>query len=187
MPFTISSTFVTSARTYARAVAPFAILAVASACALDATNPGPIQADALNAPTALGSIVSGSGRDLSEALNWVAYTGGAASREIFPGGSSGAFGITVQQQNGRLTDDDGGTWWDFSQRARWTAEDAVARAKVALGTAAASNATHAQALIWAGFSNRVRMYPETGAPARGALESIIPRMETIQIRHGSAG
>ncbi len=139
----------------ARAAAPLVVLAVASACALDATNPGPIQADALNAPTALGSIVSGSGRDLSEALNWVAYTGGAAAREIFPGGSSGAFGITVQQQNGRLTDDDGGTWWDFSQRARWTAEDAVARAKVALGTAAASNATHAQALVWAGFANRL--------------------------------
>lgn len=155
MPFTIFSTRSTVRRRIARAVAPVVLLATASGCVLDATNPGPIQADALNAPTALASIVSGSGRDLSEALNWVAYTGGAASREVFPGGSSGAFGITVQQQNGRLTDDDGGTWWDFSHRARWTAEDAVARAKVALGTAAASNTTHAQALIWAGYSNRL--------------------------------
>ena len=155
MPITISSAVVSLSRRLARATAPFALLAGASACALDATNPGPIQADALNAPSALGSIVNGAGRDLSEALNWVAYTGGAAAREIFPGGSSGAFGISVQQQNGRLTDDDGGTWWDFSQRARWTAEDAVARAKTALGTAATNNVTHAQALIWTGFSNRL--------------------------------
>ena len=155
MPITISSAVVSISRRVARAAAPFALLASASACALDATNPGPIQADALNAPSALGSIVNGAGRDLSEALNWVAYTGGAAAREIFPGGSSGAFGISVQQQNGRLTDDDGGNWWDFSQRARWTAEDAVTRAKTALGAAATNNVTHAQALIWAGFSNRL--------------------------------
>lgn len=135
-------------------IAPVVCLAALTSCALDATNPGPIQADALNAPSALSSIVSGSGRDLAEALNWTAYTGGAVAREMFPGGSSGAFGISVQQQNGRLTDDDGGTWWDFSQRARWTAEDAVARAKVALGTAAATSSVNAQALIWAGYANR---------------------------------
>lgn len=137
-----------------RLTATATCLAALASCALDATNPGPIQADALNAPSALGSIVSGSGRDLAEALNWTAYTGGAVAREMFPGGSSGAFGISVQQQNGRLTDDDGGTWWDFSQRARWTAEDAVARAKVALGAAAATSSVNAQALIWAGYANR---------------------------------
>jgi len=131
------------------------LLAGASGCALDATNPGRITADALDAPSALPSIVNGAGRELSEGLNWVAYTGGAVSREIFPGGSSGAFGITVQQQNGKLTDDDGGDWWNRSQRARWTAEDAVTRAKTSLGTAAANNAVYAQALVWAGYSNRL--------------------------------
>ena len=155
MQMTISSTPARHAVFVIRVVTPLALLALLASCALDATNPGPIQAEALNAPSALGSIVSGAGRDLSEALNWTAYTGGAISRELFPGGSSGAFGISVQQQSGKLTDDDGGTWWDFSQRARWTAEDAVARAKTALGAAAASNATHAQALIWAGFANRL--------------------------------
>ena len=154
MMTTISSRVSNTVMRGMRFAAPVACLAALASCALDATNPGPIQADALNAPSALSSIVSGSGRDLAEALNWTAYTGGAVAREMFPGGSSGAFGISVQQQNGRLTDDDGGTWWDFSQRARWTAEDAVARAKVALGTAAATSSVHAQALIWAGFANR---------------------------------
>jgi hypothetical protein len=102
----------------------------------------------------LSALVNGAGRDLAEALNWTSYTGGAAAREIFPGGSTGSFGISVQVQNGKLTDDDGGTWWDFSQRARWTSEDVVARAKTSLGTASASSATLAQALLWAGFANR---------------------------------
>lgn len=154
MLMTISSGRMTMPRRVLRAAAPLAILAGLSGCALDAINPGPIKAEALNAPTALNSLVSGAGRDLAEALNWTSYTGAAAAREIFPGGSTGSFGISVQQQNGKLTDDDGGTWWDFSQRARWTSEDAVTRAKASLGAASATSATLAQALIWAGFSNR---------------------------------
>lgn len=137
-----------------RVAAPLCVLAALSGCALDAVNPGPIRAEALNTPSALMSLVNGSGRDLAEALNWTAYTGGASAREIFPGGSTGAFGISVQQQNGKLSDDDGGNWWDFSQRARWTAEDAVTRIKTVLGSTSTTSATLAQALVWAAFANR---------------------------------
>ncbi len=154
MRMTFSSTRVSMPRRLARVAAPLAILAGISGCALDAVNPGPIQADALNSPSALSSLVAGSGRDLSEALNWTSYTGGAVAREIFPGGSTGSFGISVQAQNGKLTDDDGSTWWDYSQRARWTAEDAVTRTKNVLGAASATSATLAQALVWAGYANR---------------------------------
>lgn len=150
----ISSGRVLTPRRLLRVAAPLGLLAGLSGCALDAVNPGPIRAEALNSPSALSSLVNGSGRDLAEALNWTSYTGGAVSREIFPAGSTAAFGISVQQQNGKLTDDDGGNWWDFSQRARWTSEDAVTRIKTVLGTASATSATLAQALVWAGYSNR---------------------------------
>jgi hypothetical protein len=130
------------------------VAAVASGCTLEATNPGPIQAAALDNAGALGALVSGAGRDLSEALNWTAYTGAAVARELHPAGSTAAFGISVQQQAGKLRDDDGDTWWNFAQRARWTAEDAAARAKVVLGANASRSAQTAQALIWAGFANR---------------------------------
>ena len=127
---------------------------IASACELEVSNPGPIQAAALEDSKALSAVVNGAGRDLAEALNWTAYTGGAVAREIHPAGSTAAFGISVQQQAGKLTDDDGGTWWDFSQRARWTAEDAVARVKRVLDASANNNVTLAQALVWAGYANR---------------------------------
>ena len=123
-------------------------------CQLDVTNPGPIQAEALEDTKALTAVVNGAGRDLAEALNWVAYTGGAVAREIFPAGSTGSFGITPRQQNGILADDDGNDWWNQSQRARWTAEDAVERVKRVLPTANTS-VNLAQALIWAGFANRL--------------------------------
>jgi hypothetical protein len=60
----------------------------------------------------------------------------------------------VLHQEGKLVDNDGDTWWNFAQRARWTSEDAVTRIKSVLGTTAGSSATLAQALVWAGFSNR---------------------------------
>ena len=73
-------------------------LVLFSACELEVSNPGPIQADALDDTKALTSVVNGAGRDLAEALNWTAYTGAAVAREIFPGGSTGSFGITPRQQ-----------------------------------------------------------------------------------------
>lgn len=138
-----------------RASLALTVSAIAAGCTLEATNPGPIQASALDNTGALLALVNGAGRDVSEALNWVAYTGAAVSREIHPAGSTAAFGISVRQQAGILAEDDGDTWWNFAQRARWTAEDAVARAKSVLGTGASSNVQHAQALIWAGYANRL--------------------------------
>jgi hypothetical protein len=137
-----------------RVAAPLGVLLALSGCALDAVNPGPIRAEALNTPSALASLVNGSGRDLAEALNWTSYTGAAAAREIFPAGSTAAFGISVLQQNGKLVDNDVDTYWNFAQRARWTSEDAVTRIKSVLGAPAATSTTLAQALVWAGFSNR---------------------------------
>ncbi len=131
------------------------LIALLSGCQLDVTNPGPIQADALEDPKAVPGVVNGAGRDLAEALNWVAYTGGAVAREIFPAGSTGSFGITPRQQSGKLADDDGNDWWNQAQRARWTGEQAVARIKSVLKETASNNVNLAQALVWAGFANRL--------------------------------
>jgi hypothetical protein len=145
----------TTSRTMFRLAGVAALTATLAGCELDVSNPGPIQADELDARGALAGVTNGAGRDLAEALNWVAYTGAAVAREIHPAGSTGAFGITVRQQGGKLVDEEVNTQWNFSQRARWTSEDAVRRIKRVLGSAGSNNATLAQALIWVGYSNRL--------------------------------
>ena len=135
--------------------APVAALLGLAACDLKVTNPGPVQAANLDVPAALNAVANGAGRDLAEALNWVSYTGAPVARELNPAGSTGSFGITVRQQIGVLAEDDGDDWWNQSQRARWTAENGVQRIKTVLGTNAATSSTLAQALVWAGFSNRL--------------------------------
>ena len=148
------TTPVSPLRNASRALTLFPLLLLLSACELKVTNPGPVQADFLNTPSALSSVVNGAGRDLSEALNWTAYTGAAVALELFPAGSTGAFGISVQQQSGKLLDSDGNNWWNLAQRARWTAEQSAIRIKTVLGADASKNRTLAQSLVWAGYANR---------------------------------
>ncbi len=131
-------------------------LSVLAACSFDVSNPGPVQAKFLADTAANTAIVNGAGRDLSDALNWIAYTGAAVSREIFPAGSTGSYGITVLQQIGRLTVDESDTYWQLAQRARWEAENGTISIKANLGaTAAASSKAVGQALLWAGYANRL--------------------------------
>ncbi len=127
-----------------------------AACELKVTNPGPVNADFLDNKSALPAIVNGAGRDLADALNWTLYTSAAAAREIWPAGSTGSFGISVNTQNGRLTEDESGDYWDRTQRARWTAEHGAARLKEVLGSADYAKSTQAaQILVWSGFANRM--------------------------------
>ena len=133
---------------------PLAALIV-SACDLKVTNPGPVNATFLDDKAAFAAVVNGAGRNLSEALNWTAYTGAAVSRELQAAGSTGSFGITPAQQNGKLTDDETGTYWSLAQQARWTAENAVTRLKVGLGAGYANSVQAAQANIWTAYANRL--------------------------------
>lgn len=136
--------------------AALALGVAVAGCDFKVTNPGPIQATDLETPAALPALANGAGAALADALNWIGYTGAAVAREIFPAGSTGSFGITVLQQNGQLSDEETSDHWNRAQRARFTAEDGVARAKRLLpGAAFQKSKTAAQLLIWAGYSNRL--------------------------------
>jgi hypothetical protein len=126
-----------------------------TACDFKVTNPGPVPAENLDSRATAGGIVNGAGRDLSDALNWLAYTGGAVSREIFPAGSTGSFGISAQQQVGKLLDDDTNNYWQLAQRARFEAEDGANHLKGSLGANFAKDTLGAKILIWAGYANRL--------------------------------
>jgi hypothetical protein len=139
-----------------RVAAALTVVAVLAGCDLTVTNPGPVQSDFLTDKNAIPALVNGAGRNLAEAINWTSYTGAAVARELHPAGSTGSFGITVQQQNGKLQDDEIDTQWNLSQQARWTAEDAIKKVKNTLGeTDFNKNKNAAQALLWAGFANRL--------------------------------
>ena len=145
----------TSLIRYGLGVASIGALGMLAACDFKVVNPGPVPAENLDKSTTAAGIVNGAGRDLSSALNWIAYTGGAVAREIFPAGSTGSFGISAQQQVGKLLDDDIDTHWQFAQRARFEAEDGARHLKGSLGGGFASDTLGAKILIWAGYANRL--------------------------------
>jgi hypothetical protein len=105
------------------------LVAAVMGCDTKVTNPGPVQDEFLFKRDAAFAMVSGAGRALSSAMNWISYTGAAVSREVHPAGSTGSFGITSRWQIGQLQNGDGDldTHWETAQRARWVAEETVRR------------------------------------------------------------
>lgn len=126
----------------------------AAACDTKVVNPGPVQDTFLDQPAAQVAVVSGMGRALAEAINWIAYTGAAVAREIHPAGSIGSFGITPAWQRGELEegDEDLDTHWEEAQQARWYAENGIKRM---LEVVPDSTRLIAQANLWAGYANRL--------------------------------
>lgn len=136
----------------------FAVLLIgSSACGGRITDPGPVDDASLDAPLSHPALVNGMSRALSRALNYIAYTGSAISREVVASGSMSLFGITIRQRAGVLdpspseTDDH----WRFAQQARWVAEDGVRRMRGVLADQFATSALAAEALVHVGYANRL--------------------------------
>ena len=108
-------------------VASLGFLVATVSCDTDVVNPGPIESTFLDDAASQEAITNGAGRAFSDALNWIAYTSAAVAREVHPSGSTGSFGITPEQQRGELNDDEVGTQWNNSHRARFLAADGIAR------------------------------------------------------------
>jgi hypothetical protein len=122
----------------------------------DVVNPGPVQDSDLDDRAAHPALVTGSVRALSDALNYVALTTAAISRELFPAGSTSNFGITPRQQQGILAYDDEHTGWLSHQRARAIAENGYERFASVVGPdAVLTYAPAGQIALWAGYANRL--------------------------------
>src|SRR5262245_49792161 len=137
-----------------RAAGCLLVGALLVSCDTDVINPGRVDDSSLFDKSAQTAMVTGAGRAVAQGMNWVAYTGAAVAREIHPAGSTGSFGIAALWQNGTLdgSDTDLDTHWEQAQRARWLAEEAVRRITEA---GPLNNNTSQQALLWAGFANRI--------------------------------
>src|SRR5262245_27683052 len=138
-------------------ILPFALSAVTvvlAACDTSVLNPGPVEDQFLTQVASQTALVNGAGRAVASGINWIGYTGAAVAREIHPAGSTGSFGNNPLWQIGELASSDGDldTHWEQSQRARWVAERTILLMD---SVGALSNNLKQQALVWAGFANRV--------------------------------
>ncbi len=135
-----------------------AVLTVA-ACDTEILNPGPVEDQFLDSLLAHEGVVRGAQRDLSDAFDQVAYWGAALTYEFNPAGSTGNRGIPTDIQAGFVKLNHEGDW-ERTQRARFTAEDALRRIQDALAAIEGAPAFDsyepaAWAALTAGYANRL--------------------------------
>jgi starch-binding outer membrane protein, SusD/RagB family len=116
----------------------------------DVTNPGPVQDEFLGDPQSQPGLVNGSVRMMSELVTWTAYTTALLSREIFPGGQTGAGGHNVSTQGGHVLPGSYGGYFNDAQQARFIAETAIDR----FDEVGAPDALKYRAHLWAGYAYR---------------------------------
>src|SRR5690606_36962690 len=116
----------------------------------DVTNPGPVQDEYLSDPGAQPGLVNGAVRRMSELIGWTSYTTARLSREIFPGGQTGAGGHDVSTQGGHVQPGSYGGYFSDAQQARFIAETAITR----FTEVGAGDDLLYDAHLWAGFAYR---------------------------------
>ena len=144
------------ARRGLRCLIPIGALLGLAACDFKVTNPGPTADKFLADTLSLSAQVNGVAYTLGDGMNYQVLHSAVASRELFPTGQSGQFGIEPRNWVGLLVTEEQATPWNTLSRARWLSDQSLARLKTALGDAGfAKHPVAAQALIWRGFTYRV--------------------------------
>src|SRR5215210_3249933 len=80
------------------------LVLILTACDFEVTNPGPVQDEFLDEPAAFAAVVNGMGRGLADAMNLIAFHQSMVTRELFPTGGTGQFGISVKNADGILAE-----------------------------------------------------------------------------------
>jgi hypothetical protein len=133
-----------------------AALAGLTGCDFAVTNPGPTADKFLADTLSLTAQVNGVAYTLGDGMNYQVLHSAVASRELFPTGQSGQFGIEPRNWVGFLVTEEQGTPWNTLSRARWLSDQSIVRLKSVLSDAAfAKSPTVAQALVWRGYTYRV--------------------------------
>src|SRR2546430_9914094 len=130
------------------------LLGALAACNLSVDNPDRVQDPLLDDPGAHAAVVAGASLALSEAINWVAFFSGDASKEFRQGGRIHPVKLPIDP--GQLSVDEiPDNAWNSAQQARWVAEDAVRRFRDVMGAQFDSSALAAKALLYVGYANRL--------------------------------
>ena len=139
----------------ARAAVLAGTLAALAACDFKVTNPGPTADKFLADTLSLSAQVSGVAYTLGDGMNYQVLHSAVASRELFPTGQSGQFGVEPRNWVGFLVTEEQATPWNSLSRARWLSDQSMRRLQSVLGAAFPSHALTAQGLVWRGFTYRV--------------------------------
>jgi hypothetical protein len=152
----------------------------ATACDFDVTNPGPTDDAFLDNSKAHQAVANGSARMLFDALNEVAYTTSAVTRELFPAGSTSSFGISNNQQVGLLLYDDEhiGGGWTSAQRARYIGESGFDRFAENHEGGNSGYKPGVEAALFAGYASR--LLGENWCEAAVDGGAIIARTEVLK-------
>lgn len=122
-------------------------------CDFSVANPGPLRDVDLDDPAAATPLLTSAHAALSSALWRVTFVGAEVAREYVQGGR--IFTTKLPSTPGQLTRESvSSTFWDYSVRARWVAEDVVRRFRENRSDFNTSPLA-ARALIYAGFANRL--------------------------------
>ena len=133
-----------------------ALVVAVGGCDFEVSNPGPTPDEFLDNQEAHQAVANGAALLLFDALNEVAYTTSAVTRELFPSGSTSSFGISANQQVGLLLyDDEHADSWTPHQQARYVAESGFDRFATALEGQTSGYRPSAEAALWAGYVNRL--------------------------------
>lgn len=139
-----------------RGLAIAGALASLTACDFKVTNPGPTADRFLADTLSLTAQVNGVAFTLGDGMNYQVLHSAIATRELFPTGQSGQFGIEPRNWVGFLVTEEQGTPWNSLSRARWLSDQSIIRLKSVLGDASfAKHPLAAQGLVWRGFTYRV--------------------------------
>lgn len=133
------------------------IILAATACDFEVTNPGPTDDAFLDNSQAHQAVANGAARMLYDALNEVAYTTSAVTRELFPAGSTSSFGISISQQAGLLQFDDEHIFdgWLSAQRARYIGESGFDRFAETHEGGNSGYRPAVEAALYAGYASRL--------------------------------
>jgi len=156
------------------------LVATVTACNFDVTNPGPTDDKFLDKPEAHQAVANGAARYVFDALNEVSYTTSAVTREMFPAGSTSSFGISQNQQVGRLFYDDEhiGDGWTSAQRARYIGESGFDRMAETNPAGTAGYKPAVEAALYAAYANR--LIGENWCEAAVDGGAIIPRVDMLK-------
>ena len=129
------------------------LVAILAGCDYSVTNPGPMQDAALDDPAAHEALVAGMSQNLSRAVWITTYYGAEASAEYVQAGRVFVTKLPILPYQLTREQIPAGVW-NNSQQARWVAEDGVRRFKETVENFSSYD-LGAEALVWAGYANRL--------------------------------